>query len=239
MATTNNDDSPPHGKTRLIQKYTAIDFGPLNTYRESHISNFRGGSYRLTTPIAGGGVMLYRLYGGTAGEVGHYWTVESREGNVGFQLDFAMIPQWGGTLSETTEVYVPEGIILYEGYVGPQRGEVGYTDFGGGGWQVLIPYPVVDSLIKAQYAIKEGKERSEAEKHYDEAMNNQCSILEKYENEAVKYGKETIKQTQTVKKALRSLKSANSPQKMMDNAQSALQSQSSSSGSDGSATKQD
>ena len=166
MATTYNDDSPPHGKTRLIQKYTAIDFGPLNTYRESHISNFRGGSYRLTTPIAGGGVMLYRLYGGGAAvEAGHYWTVEPRQGNTGFQLDYAMVPNWGSTLSDTTEVFAPQGIMLYEGHAAPQKAHTGSRDFGGGGWQVLIPLPVVEPLLRAQQAMKEGKGHSEVEKH--------------------------------------------------------------------------
>ena len=117
----NSDETgPPHGKTKLIKKFTPIDYGPLNTYRESHIRNFRSGTYMMTTPVHDG-LTVYRLYGGTAQEVGHYWTVEERDGNMGFQLDYAMVPSWGSTLAKDTKLLVPRGILLFEGYVASQE----------------------------------------------------------------------------------------------------------------------
>ncbi|CAI8025188.1 hypothetical protein GBAR_LOCUS14571 [Geodia barretti] len=181
-----DNDGPPHGKTKLVKKFTPIDFGPLNVYAESHIGNFRSGTYMMTTPKEDS-LVLYRLYGGTAKEVGHYWTVEPRDGNVGFQLDYAMVPSWGSTLAKDTTLEVPSGIMLFEGYVASQKVHPTSQGFGGGAWQVLVPYPVVEALLKAQQAKEEGKCAAEVKEHVLEAKKAQEEILDKYEKELKKF----------------------------------------------------
>ena len=186
MANNSDSDGPPHGKTKLIKKFTPIDFGPLNVYAESHIGNFRSGTYMMTTPKEDS-LALYRLYGGTAKEVGHYWTVEPRDGNVGFQLDYAMVPSWGSTLAKDTKLEVPSDIMLFEGYVASQKVHPTSQGFGGGAWQVLVPYPVVEALLKAQEAKEEGKGLEEVKKHVLVAKKAQKEILDKYDTELKKF----------------------------------------------------
>ena len=223
-----NDDTPPHGKTRLIQKFTAADFGPLNVYRVSECDNFRGGSYRLTTPVDNS-LILHRLYGGTAQEAGQYWTIEPREGNVGFQMDYAVVPKWGSTLSQVVKLHVPPGIMLYEGYAGPQAPQSmnAKWNFGGGGWQVLIPLPVVQPLLQAQQAMMESKPQSEVEKHLHEAMSAQSSLLKEYEKEVQKRSEETLKTFCTMENAQHFLKCGNALQNLPAYVRSVLESNSS------------
>lgn len=197
-----SDDSPPHGKTRLVQKFTAAEFGPLNVCEdlERRISDFRGGSYRLTTP-SDNGVVLHRLYGGEAKEVGQYWTVEPRAGNLSYQLDYAMVPSWGSTLAESTTLFVPPGIMLYEGYAGPQNNPRGSSSFGGGGWQIFIPKSVVEPLMRAQKATK-----SQAAEAVREALKQQSNILEKYDEQIKKLCEKRVKEFCTLENAQELLK---------------------------------
>ena len=185
--------------------------------------------------------MLYRLYGGDkAEEVGHYWTVEPHQGNTGFQLDYAMSPRWGSTLSESAELYVPPGIFLYEGYAAGQKIATGYQDFGGGGWQVLIPIPVLQPLLKAQQAMREGKGRSEVEAHIKEATSAQSSLIERYERETRRRDEETLKEFCSMENAQRLLKTGNALQKVPESTRSLLQSEScSTSDSKGGSTTSD
>ena len=119
--------------------------------------------------------------------MGHYWTVEPRDGNVGFQLDYAMVPSWGSTLAKDTTLEVPSGIMLFEGYVALQKVHPTSQGFGGGAWQVLVPYPVVEALLKAQQAKEEGKGAAEVKEHVLEAKKAQEEILDKYEKELQKF----------------------------------------------------
>ena len=223
-----SDDNPPHGKTKLIQKFTAAHFGPLNTSRElqSHIDNFRGGTYRVTTPVDDA-LVLYRLYGGgEAQALGQYWTVEPRKGNLGYQLDYAMHPRWN-SLSESVKLHIPRGILLYEGYAGPQKS--GSGSFGGGNWQVFVPRQVVEPLYKAQQAVAEGKQPSEVMKFLQEAMGTQASIMSQYNEQEKKHCEEDIKSFCTPQKAKELLKTGNALQHVPQNVRSMLQSDSPSS----------
>ena len=226
MATNAVEDSPPHGKTKVIQKFTAADFGPLNTSSElqSHIDNFRGGTYRLTTPVEDK-LVLHRLHGGDAEAVGQYWTVERREGNLGYQLDYAMHSRWN-TLSKSAELHVPQGILLFEGYAGPQKS--GSGSFGGGNWQVFIPRQVVEPLCNAQQAISQGKQSSEVMKFLHDAMRAQESIVSNYEEQEKKCCEEDLKSFCTLEKAQELLKTGNALQNVPQNIRSMLQSESSS-----------
>lgn len=225
---TNNDDAPPHGKTKMIRKFTAADYGPLNVDIElngknlelqSHINNFRGGSYRITTPVDDE-LELHRLYGGNAEASGQYWTIEPRDGNFGYQIDYAMLPKWN-TLSESVKLYVPPGIVLFEGYASPQRSGSGH--FGGGNWQVFIPFPVVDAILKAQQAAKESGDFSEVKKFLQEAMSVQKLILNKYDQQIEKLSEEKLESFCTLEKAKELLQTGNAMQHLPQRMRSALQ----------------
>ena len=224
-------DDPPHGKTRVLQAYTAADFGPLSVYKKSdhdrtnYCNDFRGGSYRMTTPI-GDALVLHRLYGGTAESAGHYWTAEKREGNVGYQLDFAMRPEWGSTLESRETVYVPRGVVLFEGHAETQRR--GGRDFGGGGWQVFIPLSVITPLLEAQQAKADGKPPVEVQKHLKEAVDAQSSFIAKYEKQASERSQEYLESFCSHQTAQRLLASGNAIQSLPNPVKKALQSESSS-----------
>ena len=138
-----------HSKTKQLNKFTAFDFGPLNVLPGKEVDNdivksFRGGSYLQTTP-GKGGITLYRLYDEVkAAKIGQFWTVDEREGNASFQMDTATKYEWN-KLTKKTNVHIPEGIFLYEG---PSEHQT--TPYFGGGWQVFIPYSVLEPLMKRQ-----------------------------------------------------------------------------------------
>ena len=187
MASGSGD--PPHGKSKVIQKFTAAHYGPLVDYKASpddksdYCSSFRGGSYLLTTPSEGG-MLLYRRHGGQAPESGQYWTEESRGGNLGYRMDTATLPQWGNDLTKEAILVVPKGIFMFEGYAAPQApySSYGRSDGGflGGGWQIFIPKAVVLNLLEARNAHSSGLP---PEKHIQDALRAQNSIMEKYEKE--------------------------------------------------------
>lgn len=180
-------DSPPHGKTKVIAKYSAVDRGPLNDLGGRDYDNFRGASYHLTTPTSND-LVLYRWYGGAAKEDGQYWSAEKREGNLSYAMDNAILPQWNTAQDKLATLYVPPGIYLFEGYAAPQHphAKYGRRDYGylGGGWQIFIPKSVVTPLLQAQKALREGK-REDIEKHVKEAFSAQHSYVEKFNKQTL------------------------------------------------------
>ncbi|CAF1270394.1 unnamed protein product [Rotaria sordida] len=94
------------------------------------VSNFVGGSYTIVTPI--NKVTLYRLYGGKAGKVGQYWTLEEREGNWGTRHDLALLDEWN-SVKFSTKIDIPEGVYFIVGRVAAQKGALG------GSFQAFIP----------------------------------------------------------------------------------------------------
>ncbi|XP_053409045.1 uncharacterized protein LOC128559927 [Mercenaria mercenaria] len=133
--------SLPHNKTTVLYAYTPYDYGPLNIIGVGHIQNFVGGSYYVTTPKEK--VTLYRVYGGNAGQYGQYWTTQPPTGNESYRWDAAALPQWN-TMDQTSTLVVPEGVYLYEGRVTHQ------AHYLGGGWQVFIPWEIVNLLAEIQ-----------------------------------------------------------------------------------------
>ena len=133
---------PPHGKTEVKMKFSAVDFGPFCVMDGKHDKNFRGGSYWITTP-KDDFLVLHRLHGGPAREIGQYWTVEERDGNESFRFDMAVLRNWNN-LEERSTLLVPKGVFIYEGFAAPQ------SPYFGGGWQVFIPQSVVEPLLSSQ-----------------------------------------------------------------------------------------
>ena len=74
-------------------------------------------------------------------------------------------------MTETTEIIVPPGIILFEGYCRSQGGSA-----VGGGWQIWIEKNVVRHLIKAKMAVDERGWQTEI----DEAKKAQDKFLSEY-----------------------------------------------------------
>jgi len=113
-------------------RYTAFDAGPLT---EDIASTFRGGSY--TERILEQSLTLYRGWGGDAGPLGRFWTTIAPNGPLQLQLDSALVPSWGNTLSGISTIEVPAGTTIYEGFAASQS--MGYGSLLGGGSQVYIP----------------------------------------------------------------------------------------------------
>ncbi len=111
----------------------AIRWGPLNggPLNDAVTSTFRGGSY--TESVLSGETTLYRSYGGTAGELGSYWTRTPPAGPLQATMDSALNPAWGNTAQNVSTIRVPSGTTIYEGFAAPQGGLLG------GGSQVYIP----------------------------------------------------------------------------------------------------
>jgi RHS repeat-associated protein len=115
----------------------ATGAGPLG---EKIAATFRGGSY--TQNVTSETTTLYRAYGGTAGEVGGYWTRTAPTGPLQARIDSALAPQWGNTAQSVSTIRVPPGTTIFEGFAAPQGNLIG------GGSQVFIPNVNPSWLVK-------------------------------------------------------------------------------------------
>jgi hypothetical protein len=103
---------------------------------DSVAASFRSASY--TEVISEEPILLYRVYGGSAGKIGSYWTDIKPSGPLQSQLDSALAPQWGNTAQNVVTIEVPAGTKMYKGYAAPQSTGVGQIH--GGGSQIYIPH---------------------------------------------------------------------------------------------------
>jgi RHS repeat-associated protein len=109
-------------------RYGPINPGPL----PAAIANtFRSGSY--TEKILNESTTLYRVYGGSAGQIGSFWTRTAPSGTLQSTIDLALNPQWGNAATRVAKIRVPAGTTIFEGAAARQGGLVG------GGNQVFIP----------------------------------------------------------------------------------------------------
>lgn len=188
MATNSEAESDltPHKKTKILRKYTAVDYGPLQVLQYNPVSTFRGGSYLMTTPVDSE-LVIYRLYGGEAGEGGRFWSAEKREGNLSYAMDVAILPQWNNTLDNQASLTVPRGIFLFEGYVEAQHPDAKYGRYDGGylggGWQVFIPKAILDPLLQAEKATAK-----DAKRHVEDAFIAQGAFMESYDKKVIELG---------------------------------------------------
>lgn len=81
--------------------------------------------------------ILYRAYGGKAGELSPYWSRIAPSGPLQATLDSALLPEWGNTAQSVSRITVPRGTTIYEGAVAPQGDLI--LSLPGGGNQVYIP----------------------------------------------------------------------------------------------------
>nr|WP_092074114.1 hemagglutinin repeat-containing protein [Dendrosporobacter quercicolus]NSL47754.1 hemagglutinin repeat-containing protein [Dendrosporobacter quercicolus DSM 1736]SDM77938.1 adhesin HecA family 20-residue repeat-containing protein [Dendrosporobacter quercicolus] len=110
----------------------AITYGPMNKgpLPDAVANTFRSGTY--TQIVTKSEVVLYRVYGGKAGELGQYYTRVKPSGPVQSIIDSALNPTWGNTATNVVKIKIPPGTTLYEGFAARQGGLVG------GGNQVWI-----------------------------------------------------------------------------------------------------
>lgn len=164
----------PNDNVEILCKFTPMDYGPLNVIEGGHYNNFTGGNYYLVTPKEN--VVLYRLYGGKAGEYGQYWSTEPRDGNLGYRMDAAVLQQWN-SMDKTAVLFVPAGVHMYEGKVSRQ------ANFLGGGWQVFIPEEIVNHLANIQPHRLAQIDKSAAEVSINKINKVQKRMIKKYEAE--------------------------------------------------------
>ena len=180
----------PHGKTKLLHKYTPFDYGPLARLPDAAtvIGSFRGGSYYLTVVEAEEGLVLYRLCDDRLAEAfGRYWTLENREGVLGDRIDLAVPLKWND-FTKSSSLIVPKGVFLFEGPVSPQLAGGGPV---GGGWQVFIPREVLKPLcVATDLTLSQEREASSCTENQakvkqciEEAILNQRTYFESYEKE--------------------------------------------------------
>ena len=113
---------------------TAVRWGPATgsgPLAKTTIDTFRGGSY--TQAVTQEATTLYRAYGGSAGELGSYWSRTAPTGPLQARIDSALLPQWGNTAEKVSTMTIPKGTTIYEGFAAPQG------NLMGGGSQIYIP----------------------------------------------------------------------------------------------------
>ncbi len=122
---------------------TAVRWGPATgagPLGSDIAATFRGASYTQTVTTEA--TTLYRAYGGTAGEIGGFWTRTAPTGSLQFRIDAALAPQWGNTAELISTIRVPSGTIIFEGFAAPQGSLLG------GGNQIFIDKVNPSWLIK-------------------------------------------------------------------------------------------
>ncbi|VVE76420.1 hypothetical protein PAN31117_05392 [Pandoraea anapnoica] len=142
--TPNSGVAKPVVTTGTKSATPSVNFNPLNPGPLSpDIANtFRSGTY--TQIVAEQPTTLYRVYGGTANQLGGFWTSTPPAGPVQSVVDSALLPQWGNTATNVVKIEIPAGTVYFTGVAAPQGGLVG------GGNQVVFPagFRVDQSWIK-------------------------------------------------------------------------------------------
>ena len=112
---------------------TVKHYGPLNKgpLPESLVDTFRSGTYDEV--ILQSDTTLYRVYGGTAGKLGSFWTRTVPTGPLQAQIDLALKSEWGNTAENVVTINVPAGTTIFEGIVASQG-----NGLLGGANQVII-----------------------------------------------------------------------------------------------------
>lgn len=124
---------PAWGIGRSLMGTSAVRFGPLarGPLPAAVANTFRSGSY--TSKTLNSSTTLYRVYGGTASQLGSFWTRTPPRGSMQAAMDLGLNPQWGNTATRVVKIQVPAGTTVYEGVAAAQGGLLG------GGNQIFIP----------------------------------------------------------------------------------------------------
>lgn len=114
-----------------VPQSTGTRFGPhvAGPLPAEVASTFRGGSYSQVALESD--TVLYRVYGGSSGQLSPYWSRTAPQGPLQARMDLALPP--GNTAQNVVQIRVPQGTTVFEGAAGPNFGQLG------GGNQVYIP----------------------------------------------------------------------------------------------------
>jgi tetratricopeptide (TPR) repeat protein len=192
-----------HGQSTVLQTYRFDPFrqsfenDPLKPDSNER-NSFIASTFLKTTPLSE--MKLYRRYGGGAAKEGQWWTIEPSMG----RTDLAVRKDWNdfskvAEITVPSGIYLLEGLCREQPgspfshtkeslqrlekakAVAPSDKKPLFepifdlTDVPvGGGWQVLIPRPVVQLLIKAS----EAKSQREKDAHIREAKQVQEQCLQ-------------------------------------------------------------
>lgn len=196
-----------HGQTKVLQAYRFDPFSqsfkndPLKPGSNER-NSFVASTFLKTTPMSP--ITIYRRYGGGAAKDGQWWTIEPTMG----RTDLAVRKDWNdfsklAEIQVPPGIYLFEGLCREQ--PGPpfshtkeslQRLEKAKAEASpdkkqffepifdltdvpvGGGWQILIPRPVVQLLVKASEA-KNPRERdayiSEAKTVQEQCLHDMIS----------------------------------------------------------------
>jgi LysM repeat protein len=124
------------GRTPASQSYNPMNPGPLP---EGIANTFRSSTY--TAEVTQKPTILYRVWGGKAGETGIFWSKTPPAGALQTTIDSAILPEWGNTMANVTKICVPPGVTIYQGAAAAQGALVG------GGNQVVILQEISKSWI--------------------------------------------------------------------------------------------
>lgn len=111
-----------------VKSYGPMNRGPLP---ESLANTFRSGTY--SEAVLEVDTTLYRVYGGSAGKLGSFWTRTQPTGPLQSQIDLALKPEWGNTAENVVKINVPAGTKIFEGVAASQG-----AGLLGGGNQIII-----------------------------------------------------------------------------------------------------
>ncbi len=121
-----------------VEEFNSITHeGPLSKILVGGIKvseTYRSGAYRKVVTLTDD-VKLYRVYGGSAQDMGRFWSRNKPEGPMQVVVDLALDPS-NNVISNWVEITVPKGTVMYEGVVGPMAVKGG--QILGGGNQVFI-----------------------------------------------------------------------------------------------------
>ena len=192
-----------HGQSMVLQTYhfdpfsSSFENDPLKPDSNER-NSFIASTYLKTTPLSE--MKLYRRYGGGAAKDGRWWTIQPTMG----RTDMAVLKDWNdfsevAEITVPSGIYLFEGLCREQpgtpfshtkeslqrlekakAAAPPDKKHLFDPVFDladipvGGGWQVLIPKPVVQLLIKAS----EAKSERERDAHISEAKQVQEQCLQ-------------------------------------------------------------
>lgn len=112
---------------------TVKNYGPMNKgpLPENLANTFRSGTY--SEVVLESDTTLYRVYGGSAGKLGTFWSRTAPSGPLQAQIDLALKPEWGNTAENVVKINVPAGTKIFEGIAASQG-----NGLLGGGNQVIL-----------------------------------------------------------------------------------------------------
>ncbi|MFD2506046.1 hypothetical protein ACFSS9_16025 [Paenibacillus septentrionalis] len=123
----------PKYATAIDNKVTLKDQVELPSWLKE---TFTEGQYR--TVVTNENIIVYRTFGGKAGENGAFATTVPAANRISSKIDSALLPEWKNSRQYEAVIEIPKGTELNIGKVEQQMTQTG-TILQGGGDQILLP----------------------------------------------------------------------------------------------------